>query len=445
MAKLKSYSVKLFLLIILLVSSVRCHKDQNKPEYDPCAFHMSTAIIYCIMDYPAAGAIIKSTSLTLKWTATTANPNYDISFGTDKENLKIISQQTINSYILNNLEKGKTYYWSFSAINECKRGCSSGVGSFTVIPDTNLPYVTTTSVPVHLNNSAPVGGNVLYEGPSPVTERGAFCGTLPEPENTGMKITNGMGLGQFSSLLEGLGQTTQYYTKAFATNSYGTSYGTEVMFSTGLSASFGSVSDIDGNIYKTTRIGTQVWMAENLKTTKLNDGTPIQLITDNNNWGDVPMSPRLCWYNNDSTTYNSKYGILYNGGVVTTDKLCPVGWHMPTDEEWNTLEIYLGMPENQVGSENIRGTDQGSQMKSITGWTNQVNGFNTSNFSGVPGGVRLPLGTFSDVGQLGQWWSSTKHLQYDFYWSRSLESDVSGVERNVLSMQCGSSVRCLKN
>ena len=89
MAKLKSYSVKLFLLIILLVSSVRCHKDQNKPEYDPCAFHMSTAIIYCIMDYPAAGAIIKSTSLTLKWTATTANPNYDISFGTDKENLKI--------------------------------------------------------------------------------------------------------------------------------------------------------------------------------------------------------------------------------------------------------------------------------------------------------------------------------------------------------------------
>jgi uncharacterized protein (TIGR02145 family) len=186
-------------------------------------------------------------------------------------------------------------------------------------------------------------------------------------------------------------------------------------------------------------------MAENLRTTKLNDGTPIPLISDNTGWGNYPMSPRLCWYNNDSATYNSKYGAIYNGGGVSTGKLCPVGWHVPADEEWNTLEIYLGMPVKQVGSENVRGTDQGSQMKSATGWTDQANGFNTSNFSGLPGGIRLPLGAFSDASQLGQWWSSTKDLQYDFYWSRSLKSAVSGVVRTELSSQSGCSVRCLKN
>jgi uncharacterized protein (TIGR02145 family) len=445
MIKLRSYIVKILFLSLLILPSVRCHKNEDKPENDPCAFHMSTYMIHCIVNYPASGAIIKSTSLTLKWIATTPNPTYDLSLGTDKENMKMISQQAANSYTLNNLEKGKTYYWSFNAINECKKTCFSGIGSFTVIPDTNLPFVTTAPIPVHLNNSAPLGGNVLYEGLYPVTERGAFWGTLPEPEKTGSRITNGMGLGQFSSLMEGLGQTTQYYTRAYATNSYGTSYGTEIKFTTGLSASFGSVSDIDGRIYKTIRIGTQVWMAENLKTTKLNDGTPVQVIADNNNWGSYPISPRLSWYNNDSTTYNSKYGVLYNGAAIITGKLCPVGWHIPTDEEWKTLEIYLGMSEKVIASENVRETDQGSQMKSTTGWTDQLNCFNTSNFSGVPGGIRMPLGTFIGEGQLGEWWSSTKDLQLDFYWSRYLKSAVAGVGREVFSIQAGCSVRCVKN
>ena len=101
------------------------------------------------------------------------------------------------------------------------------------------------------------------------------------------------------------------------------------------------VQDIDGNNYLTVTIGTQIWMAENLRTTKYNDGTAIPLVTDNTTWANL-TTPAYCWYNNDAKTNGSTYGALYNWYSVNTKKLCPTGWHVPNDTEWTTLTTYLG-------------------------------------------------------------------------------------------------------
>ena len=88
-----------------------------------------------------------------------------------------------------------------------------------------------------------------------------------------------------------------------------------------------SITDKDGNVYTSVTIGTQVWMVENLKTTKYNDGTPIPNVTDNTEWSNL-TTPAYCWYDNDITKKNP-YGALYNGYAVRTGKLCPTGWHVP--------------------------------------------------------------------------------------------------------------------
>ena len=110
-----------------------------------------------------------------------------------------------------------------------------------------------------------------------------------------------------------------------------------------------AVKDIDGNKYKTIKIGTQIWMAENLKTTHFNDGTSIVQIDKYDDWKGL-ISPAYCWYANDSTN-KEVYGALYNWYAVNTKKLCPKGWHVPTDEEWKQLEICLGMSQELANQE----------------------------------------------------------------------------------------------
>jgi uncharacterized protein (TIGR02145 family) len=102
-----------------------------------------------------------------------------------------------------------------------------------------------------------------------------------------------------------------------------------------------AVKDADGNGYNVVKIGTQVWLSENLKSTKLNDGIAITLVIDNSAWKSS-SSPALCWFNNDAAVNKNKYGALYNWYAVRTNKLCPKGWHVPADAELNTLINFLG-------------------------------------------------------------------------------------------------------
>jgi len=201
--------------------------------------------------------------------------------------------------------------------------------------------------------------------------------------------------------------------------------------------------DADSNIYSTIRIGTQCWMKRNLATTKYNDGTNIPLVTVHAAWGSL-TTPGYCWMNNDSATNAATYGALYNWHVINTGILCPAGWHVPTDDEWKTLEAHIGMTPDQINATGWRGTDEGNDIKNESGWLYSGNGNNSTGFSALPGGLRLSSGTFSGLGSNCYWWSLTEY-SVSAAWDRGLYYDPDQVWRSSSNKQYGFGVRCLKD
>ena len=196
------------------------------------------------------------------------------------------------------------------------------------------------------------------------------------------------------------------------------------------------IIDIDGNSYHIVTIGTQVWMTENLKTTKYNDGTPIPLVTDGTAWSNL-SSPGYCWNGAD-------YGALYNWYTVNTAKVCPQGWHVPTDVEWHTLILYLdaaaslsGYPESLIAGGKLKETGTKHWQDPNTGATNETG------FTALPGGYRSS-GGFSVTGLTGIWWSSSESY-VGYAWNRYLLDQFSGIGRYADPKGNGNSVRCLKD
>jgi uncharacterized protein (TIGR02145 family) len=197
----------------------------------------------------------------------------------------------------------------------------------------------------------------------------------------------------------------------------------------------GTVTDIDGNVYHTVTIGTQIWMVENLRTTKYNDGTSIPLVTDGVVWSTL-STPAYCWYNNDEASNKSTYGALYNWFAVNTGILCPAGWHVPTDAEWNTLLTYLGDTTLAGGKLKEAGT---------THWVSPNTGAdNGTGFTALPGGSHYTNGLFYLQGKYGWYWSSTESSSSDA-WHEYLQYNSSHLYRTAGSKIIGFSVRCLKN
>lgn len=208
---------------------------------------------------------------------------------------------------------------------------------------------------------------------------------------------------------------------------------------------YGSLNDIDGNTYKTIQIGSQTWMAENLRTTKYRNGTIIPQITDNIAWQN-DINGGWNFYNNNSNN-NYPYGKLYNWyAVANSNKICPEGWHIPTDNEWNILISGLDPSFTAV----ISGTQSdsaGGKLKStgIQFWLNpNEDATNSTGFSGLPGGYRLFGGSFDHIGKLGFWWSATDY-DSNYAWARFLHYNDGAVDRLGNSKPSGLSVRCLKD
>ena len=196
----------------------------------------------------------------------------------------------------------------------------------------------------------------------------------------------------------------------------------------------GTITDMDGNVYTSITIGTQIWMAENLKTTKYNDGSSIQFITDNTAWSNI-TTLGYCWYNNEAT-YKNTYGALYNWYTVNTGKLCPIGWHVPTKSEWTTLADYLG-GESEAGSK-MKETGNIHWISPLTIATN------TSGFTALPGGYRSSDGSFNFIGYNGDWWSSTEYNTSEA-WVLDMYYEVSYVSIASINKSYGLSVRCIKD
>jgi len=318
-----------------------------------------------------------------------------------------------------------------------------------VVIITSPPVLTTTVVSSITTTAATSGGNITNDGGETITARGVCWSTSANPTIAGSKTTNGTGAGTFTSALTGLTANTTYFIRAYATNNAGTGYGNQVSFTTN---SVETITDLDGNVYHTVTIGTQTWMAENLKTTQYNDGTAIPLVTDNTSWANLTTGA-YSWYNNDATTNKNKYGALYNWYTVNTGKLAPKGWHVPTDAEWTTLENYLiANGYNYDGS--TSGNKYAKSLAASTDWgTNYGTGTigndltknNSSGFSALPGGYRSnDDGTFDYVGNYGCWWSSTESDTNDA-WTRGMYYSISYVYRYNNSKQDGYSVRCVRD
>ncbi len=212
---------------------------------------------------------------------------------------------------------------------------------------------------------------------------------------------------------------------------------------------YGAMTDIEGNIYKTVKIGDQEWMAENLKSHKLNDGTPIAYVTADVTWSDVNSAlPMMCYYDNDVDKYKDKYGALYNFYAVQTGKLAPQGWHIPTDADWQKLQDYL-----IANGYNYDGSTSGNKIaKSLaakTGWdivqnvgsvghdqlTNNRSGFNV-----IPAGYRAESGTFIGLGQLAFFKATANPFNF---WG--LDANDLALNTNAINAHAGLSIRCIKD
>jgi uncharacterized protein (TIGR02145 family) len=210
-----------------------------------------------------------------------------------------------------------------------------------------------------------------------------------------------------------------------------------VFFLTGIDLKAQTVKDADGNDYKTVKIGNQVWMAENLKTTKYNDGTEIQLVKDDTKWSNL-TEPAYCWYNNEEKKYKNIYGALYTWYTVETGKLCPVAWHVSSDSDWDQLAIFLGN-ENSTANQLKNNSDYY--------WAYYINRKDETDefgFNAMPGGYRFTYGTFDEITKTARWWTANAFsTTYAYY--RSIEYSSDMLNTSKLAKNCGFSVRCVKD
>jgi uncharacterized protein (TIGR02145 family) len=199
---------------------------------------------------------------------------------------------------------------------------------------------------------------------------------------------------------------------------------------------YGTLTDIDGNEYKTIKIGDQTWMAENLRTTKYNDGTSIPNVTVGSEWVDLTTGAYCNYNNTNSIDTIANYGRLYNWYAVNTGKLAPKGWHVSTDAEWSTLTDYFG--GGSVAGGKLKETGTSHWVSPNTGATNE------SGFTALPGGIRFVDGTFFGICRYGYWWNSMACNTYEaYYQSMHLESD--DLIRLSYFKDLGYSVRCVKD
>jgi len=196
-----------------------------------------------------------------------------------------------------------------------------------------------------------------------------------------------------------------------------------------------TVTDIDGNIYNTVLIGTQIWMKENLKATKFNDGTTIPLVKNASEWSDL-STPAYCWYYSSQELFGNTYGALYNWYAINTRKLCPTGWHVPGNDEWGALIKYLGGDSVAGGKLKETGTIHWASPNS--GATNETG------FTALGSGFRYYDGLYTNMYVSSNWWSATQSCPTTAF-LRYILYDNDDIITIRPEMTFGAAVRCIKD
>ena len=315
--------------------------------------------------------------------------------------------------------------------NSCKKQDSTSIPLLSTAPVTKVTATTAVS-----------GGNITSDGGATIIAHGVCWSTNDNPTTSDTKTTGGGGSGQFVSHLSGLTASTSYHVRAYATNSHGTAYGEPVSFNTrseivfNPDLTYGTMSDIVGNEYKTIQLGSQIWMAENLKTTKYCNG---DLIGTTGKDITAEFTPKYQWAYDGNEGNVTTYGRLYTWYAVTDPRnVCPTGWHVPSNDEWTALITYLG-GESDAGDK-LKETGTYHWQESNAAATNE------KGFTALPGGDRgARESLFYDIGIFGYWWSSTGDPEDESAYGLVVSYNGSGVNKGPYFIKCGFSVRCLKD
>lgn len=292
-----------------------------------------------------------------------------------------------------------------------------------------------------------------------ISEHG-FCWSEsinPELSDRRNNLGASTSFGEFSCIISDFSESTSYFLRAYVVVENTPYYGNELTFTTGWSSK-NSVKDVDGNLYKTVRIGNQTWMAQNLKVTRYADLQAIQNVKEHATWYDFSeQSKAYCYYDNELNNFYT-YGALYTWAAASNGSdgsdlnpsgiqgVCPAGWHLPSDSEWKELEIHLGMNPEDADKEDWRGAGVGGRMKreGTAYWESPNSGANNeSEFEALPGGYRHGSAEFLDLWTTTRFWTSSKYNSYG--WFRGLDYDNSAINRSYDGLYNGHSVRCVKD
>ncbi len=352
--------------------------------------------------------------------------------------LVIENDESTFATTLTELSAFTTYYYKAFALNAAGESLGEEL-SFTT---TGTATVNTLPVVSIRYTQVLIGGEVTDDGGYPLSETGFYWGYSPDPVNTGTRISIGSQLGSFSHTMTDVNPVSTIHIIAFAVTSAGESVGEEVLFELEAPAVGSFVDSRDGEEYGTVTIGDQVWMSENLKATLFNDGTVIPHFDDPAEWS-ANSGPAYSWYNNDEN--ESERGALYNWYTLDTKKLCPSGWHVPDEPEWQELEVYLGMDAEVSRTDDFRGTNEGGMLKSTTLWENPNTGATDElGFSAIPTGRKGEDGLFLYRNQMTLFLTSglgPGNVPYRRYFSY----EEGRISRSTVRKGYAYPVRCVKD
>ena len=317
------------------------------------------------------------------------------------------------------------------------------------VQELTLATVNTTSAFNIAETTAQSGGNVASDGGSLVTARGICWGTSHNPTVNGNHTTDGSGIGSFTNILSGLNSGTTYYIRAYVVNSLGTSYGTEVSFTTSTPFACGTstVTDYDGNPYQTVKIGEQCWMKENLRTTHYATGEAITQGTTSNS-----SNTTRYYFNPGSQGYFYNWPAVMGPSNVSANNqgVCPSGWHVSGVADWQQLAQYVGTQSQFVCNNNS--SNIAKALASKSGWPsstttcsvgNNPNGNNATGFNAYPAGW-FTGSYYESVGSSAMFWTSNEsnssYSSYIFFTGYSTDISHSTAKKSYAMP-----VRCLRD
>lgn len=403
----------------------------------------STTTVVPIAPSNLTGTVVSTTQINLSWTDHSTNETgFKIERKTGSGVYAVVGTTAtdITTFSDAGLTPSTTYTYRVYSNNAFGNSLTySNELNLTTTSLINLPTLTTGALSLITSSSAVSGGTISSDGGATITAKGVCWSTSTNPSiNLSTKTSNGTGIGTFTSNITSLSANTIYYLRAYATNSVGTAYGNEIVFTTPNSTTLNvpgpNITDFDGNVYQTVSNCNQTWMKSNLNVSHYRNGDVIPQVTNPATWASLTTGA-WCYYNNISAN-GVVYGKLYNWYAVNDPRgLAPLGYHIPTTNEFVELENCLGGAFNAGG--NMKETG-------VLHWISpNISATNSSGFTALPGGS-LFQGSFVLLGSWGNWWTSSE-LGMSSAFRKTITNDSSSFGGNGDGKVVGNSIRCIKD